>query len=183
VANDVLLAQITVRGGTGTTITAPAGWTLVRRDDSTTTLAQAVFVLVAGASEPADYTWTFSPSQKASGGIIAYSGVNAAAPVNVHGGQANASSTSVTAPSVTTTVANARLVGFFGAARDTLFTPPAGMTEQWDIASTGGAATSRTASEEADEALGAAGATGTRVATAAAAAVNIGQLVALAPAP
>jgi hypothetical protein len=183
VANDVLLAQITVRGGTGTTITAPAGWTQVRRDDSGTTLAQAVYVLVAGASEPASYTWTFSSSQKASGGIAAYSGVNTATPVNAHGGQANASSASVTAPSITTTVANAQLVGFFGTARGTTFTPPTGMTEQWDTASTGGGAATRTTSEGADEALGAAGATGTRVATAAAAEVNIGQLVALAPAP
>jgi hypothetical protein len=175
--NDVLLAGISVRGNP--TITAPSGWTLVRSDASGTTLLQSVYRKVATGSEPASYTWTFSePIASAVGGIAAYSGVNTTTPIDVHGGQANASSTSVTAPSVTTTAANAMLVGFFGTANDATFTAASGMTERYDVDADG---TNQIGGEVADQAQAAAGASGTRVATASVAAVNIGQLVALKP--
>lgn len=181
-AGDVMIAQVTVRGGTGTTITPPAGWTKIRSDNSTTTLQQAAYYRVAGSSESASYAWSFGASSlKASGGIAAYIGVDNTTPVNAHGGQANAASTSITAPSITTTVANAMLVGFFGTATGTSVSPPTGMTENWDISSTAGAAGTRTTSEGTEELLGAAGGTGTRSATSAGSAVNIGQLIALAP--
>src|SRR5262245_16047512 len=53
--NDVMVASITVRPNT-VTITAPAGWTLVRRVNQTTGNAQslAVYYRVAGAAEPAN---------------------------------------------------------------------------------------------------------------------------------
>ena len=50
VAGDAMLATIASRGGP--TITPPAGWTLVRQDISGSTMRQAVFVRIAGASEP-----------------------------------------------------------------------------------------------------------------------------------
>ena len=46
-ANDVLVVCVTVRGGTGTTITPPTAngtWTLLNRSNSGTTLAQATLV-------------------------------------------------------------------------------------------------------------------------------------------
>lgn len=176
--NDVLLAMVTVRSLP--TITAPSGWTLVRSDVSGTALLQSVYVKVAGASEPASYTWTFDvPVSAAAGGISAYSGVDTTTPVNVSGGQANAASTTVTAPSVTTTVANARLVGLFGTTNNATFTPPSGMTERFDVAMDG--AGSDVAGEGADVNQAAAGASGTKAATASLNAVNIGQLVALKP--
>jgi hypothetical protein len=175
--NDVLLAGISVRGNP--TITPPSGWTLVRSDTSTTVLLQSVYRKVAGGSEPASYSWTFSePIGSAVGGIAAYSGVATTTPVDVNGGQANASSTSVTAPSVTTTVANTMLVGFFGTANDATFTAASGMTERYDVDADG---TNQFGGEGADQSQAAAGASGTRVATASVAAVNIGQLVALKP--
>ena len=111
--NDVLLGMVSVRSGP--TITPPSGWTLVRSDVNGTSLTQAVYRKVAGGSEPSSYSWTFDgPVSAVVGTIVAYSGVNTGTPVDVSGGQANASSTSVTAPSVTTTVANDMVVGFFG---------------------------------------------------------------------
>lgn len=181
VQNDLLLAQVTVRGGTDTGITPPAGWSLVLRTDSGTALAQALYSKVAGAAEPANHTWNFSQSRKASGGIAAYAGVDSASPIDASAGQTNPPSASVTAPSVTTPTPNTMLVGLFGSAKGTTFTPPPGMTERYDVASTGGGIGSRTASEAADEPWAAAGATGTRTATAADSAENIGQLVALRP--
>ena|GEM_PF-1454822 len=174
---DVMVAQITVLGGTGTTITPPLGWTLINRTNSGTTLAQAVYWKAAALVEGTSYIWTIT-NNKASGGIIAYTGVDNAGPIDASGAQANAAGTTVTAPSITTNVANTQLVGFFGTAagdNSAVFTAPSGMTERFDI--TGG--NGRTASEGADEAQAAAGSTGTRAATATLSAVNIGHLIAL----
>ena len=177
VTNDVLVAGITVRGAP--TITAPSGWTLVRSDLSGTIIKQEVYRKVAGASEPASYTWTFAlPVDGVVGAIAAYSGVNTTTPIDVSGGQTNASSTSVTAPSITTTVANTMLVGFFGTADDATFTAPGSMTERSDVLVD---TTFDVSAESADATQAPAGASGTKVATASKATINIGQLVALKP--
>lgn len=183
VADDVMLAQINVRAnicGAGGN-TPPAGWVLVANGclNSGTALSQAVYYKVAGASEPAGYTWSFT-SGRASGGIAAFREVNSVTPIDVAGGQANASSTNIVAPSVTTTFANTMLVGLFGLARADAISPPAGMTEAYDRASGGGP--NGATSEAAYAAQAAIGATGTRTAVGGAAAVTIGHLVALRPA-
>ncbi len=179
-AGDLMLVQLSVRGGTATTLTAPSGWTLLRRDNNGSILAQAVYYKFATATEPASTTWGISPNNRAVGAIIAYRGVDTAAPINASGGQINAFSLSVTAPSVTTTVANARLVGFFGTTNgNTSFTSPSGMAERIDVgtgAGPNGVTITVTDSIQAD-----AVASGTRTATAKTAAANIGQLVALRP--
>ncbi len=184
VAGHVMVSQITVRGGTGTTITPPAGWTLIRSDSTSgNEIKQSAYYLVVGISEPNSYTWTFNSSQKASGGIATYSGVDNTNPIDTHGGQANPSSTLITAPSVTTTVASTMLVGLFGTATVPTITAPSGMAERWNVASTMGASSMRTRSEGADATFAGPGATGSKNATSGPAALNIGQLVALTPEP
>ena len=126
-AGDVLVAAITVRSTP--VITPPAGWSLVRSDARATTFSQAVYVHVAGGSEPASYTWTFSTSQTALG-TIAAGGVDTANPIVTHSGLATSSSTAITAPSLTVGVANTRLVGFFGIVGKTTISPAAGMTKR-----------------------------------------------------
>jgi VCBS repeat-containing protein len=179
VSGDVLVAATSVRGIP--TITAPSGWTLVRRDAKKTNFSQAVFVHVATGAEPASYTFSFGASGAAVGTIAAYAGVDTASPIAASGGQANGSSTSVTAPSITSGVANTRLVGFFLSATKTAFSAPSGMTERAEAVSPA-AATAKLTSELADQAYGPTGATGTRVAIATKAASSVGQLIALRPA-
>jgi len=177
-ADDVLLAVVTSRSDP--TISPPAGWARVRSDVNGTTLTQTVFVRTAGGSEPASYTFTLSkPVTAAVGGLIAYSGMDPISPIDAHGGQANASSASVTAPSITTTVADTTVVGLFGTGNDATFTQLSGMTERFDVLTSG---TSQVSAAADDAVQAAAGATGTKVATASKAAANIGQLVALRPA-
>ncbi|MGH2477889.1 MAG: Ig-like domain-containing protein, partial [Candidatus Limnocylindrales bacterium] len=178
VAGDVLLANIAARGNPS--FSGPAGWTLVRVDISGSTVRQAVFVHVAGGSEPASYTFTMTKSESAAGGIVAYSGVDTANPIDVHGGQTNASSTSMTAPSITTTGPNRLLVAFFGTATLTSQIAPAGMTERFDEAVPSSNKYKVTAGAH-DELLAGAGSTGSRVALSANSSINIGQLVALNP--
>ena len=150
----------------------------MRGDSNGNVMTQSVFTHVVGATEPASYTWTLSSSQSAAGGIIAYGGVRTVTPVDAAGGQANASSVSVTAPSIVTSSPGAQLVGFFGTGAATTFTAPSGMVERGEVASIG---TYKVTLEGADASRSSAGATGQAVAIAANGAANVGQLVALAP--
>jgi hypothetical protein len=181
VQGDFLIASVTVRDNP--TITAPLGWNLVRKDPLlATTITQAIFSKVAGASEPASYTWTFSSVQKASGGIIAYVGVDETVPIEGSSG-ASGSGMVMTAPGVVTTTNDATVVAFFGVARSTGITAPVGMTERYQAQSGGGAAGDKTTSKSADVVQATAGPTGSKTATAAQGADWVAQLVALRPKP
>lgn len=185
VANDVMIAAVSVRGGSGTTITAPAGWASVNTIDNGTTIRMAIYYKVATGAEPASYVWSFSSAQKASGGIQVFSNVDTAAPIDVEAGQSATTEAggSLSTPSITTTIANTRLVASFAVATGTTFTPPGGMTERYDTASTGGGARTRTASEGAETTQVAAGSTGTKTATSGAGSgvAGVAHLLALRP--
>ncbi len=178
VSGDVLLASVAARGGPA--ITPPAGWTLVRLDPNGSTLRQAVYVHVAGGAEPATYTFTLASAQSASGGISAYTGVDPTTPIDAHGGQVAPTSTSISAPSITTSGPDRMLVGFFATAVLTSVTPPAGQTERFDqaVPSTN---TFKITAAAADGIQAATGASGPRTATSANSGVNVGALVALRP--
>lgn len=179
-AGDVLIAQVAVRGGTGLTLVAPAGWTLVRRDNAGATLAQALYVhFVTSAAEPVSYTWNFNAGNNAAAGIAAYSNVSNVAPVEVSGGQTSSSSTTITAPSVIVPTGHTSdlLVGAFGIANGSSVTVPAGTAMRWSFRAISygvGVAMS-------DLQLGTDGASGSKSATAASAAANAGALLALQP--
>jgi hypothetical protein len=166
-AGDLLLAIVAHQGGSAKTMNPPAGWTPVPNADwfQATNARIHAWYRLAGSAEPASYTFTLTGSgDDMSGGIVAVGRANALAPINASGGQVTSTrSRSVTAPSITTTVANTMLL-FGGACQGfSTFTPPLGMFELWD-AGTGGPF--QVSSESAWQQLGAAGATGTRVATA-----------------
>lgn len=187
VQNNVMIAAIAVRPDTAT-ITAPSGWTFVRKDTNASAVPDQLntYSMAAGASEPASYSWTISANTGVAGGILTFSGVNTAAPIDVSGGQqVTGTTTSIAAPSVNTTEVNTILVtahcvtssGIAGSA----WTPPTGMTEVVDISTTSGAS---------GESLGinyvvqtAAGATGTKTAMMSGHAelFGLGQILALRP--
>ena len=102
---------------------------------SATTNSHAVYRLLAGASEPASYLWTFSSSVGSAGGIQAFSGVNTSTPIDVELGQSNASSLTQSAPSVTPATTRTMIVTSHSFASAATWTPPAGMTEAFDVAS------------------------------------------------
>jgi hypothetical protein len=177
-AGDVMVAVVSSRGNP--TITPPAGWTQVRVDTNGFEMRQGVYYKVAGA-EPASYTFTLSQTQAAAGGIAAYSGVNTATPIDVSNGVVSApKATAINAPSVTTTGAGDRVIGFFGMANNTSVTPPQGLTERFENASTLG--THFDTIEGCDFTKAAPGKTGAKKATTTATGYTIGQQVALMPA-
>jgi hypothetical protein len=178
-AGDLMVAAVNVRGAP--TITAPSGWTLVRVDTNTSNMRQAIYSKIATTAEPSSYTWTFSTKGSANGIIAAYQGVDPTTPVDTASGQPNDSSKSITAPALTTTVPGTLLVGFFGTASNSSTAPPSGMLEQAEVVQSGGK--NKISLETADAFLPGSGSSGPRVATASAAAANVGQLLAIRPAP
>jgi hypothetical protein len=183
-ANHVMVAQVTARrdANPSMTITAPSGWTLVRSDSSPVGLrAQAIYVRVAGASEPSSYTWNSSQPASLAGGIVAYANVNTTTPIDGSSGQYSATSaTSANAPSVTTTHETDLLLAFFAAFQTegtSNRTLPSGMTRRWVASSN-----AHDDAASADQTLLTAGPSGTRMASFPTAAPSIGALIALAPA-
>lgn len=177
-AGDVMIAQVSVVGGSGTTITAPAGWTQIVLDNSGSAVRQGLYYRVASAAEPASYAWSFSSSQRNAIGILTYRGVDTVTPVNASNSSNAGASTSVTAAAVTTTSWNTQIVGFFTVSYGgSSFTPPAGMTERYDAGTFAGP--NGVTIEAADVAQAAVGSSGSKTATALNGAANVGQLVAL----
>ncbi len=134
---DVLIAVIAVRPQT-VTITAPAGFTLVNRQNNASGSANSVAMYwkLAASGEPASYTWSFSANTGNAGGIMAFSGVDNATPINVSAGSTTTTSTTnFAAPSVTTTMANTMTVTGHEYASSDRWTAQSGLTEAFDVAS------------------------------------------------
>jgi len=183
-SGNLLVAGITVGGGSGTTVTAPSGWTLVRPRTDGTNVSLLTYYKVAGSSEPATYSWNLSPSVRASGGIIRYTGVNTASPINTSNSLTGSDTTSpyrVTTPSVTTTTNQTALVGFYGIGAAATYTASSGLTEQFDANNTNAAGPS-TEGATGTQAT-AATTSSTNYATATAGGYWVSQLIALNPTP
>lgn len=104
-SGDLLLANVSVDGGSPAAITAPTGWTLIGRTDNDTDISIASYYKAAGASEPSSYTWSISPQTHAAGGITRYTGVDTSNPIDTFA-SSTGRGTTATAPSITTTAAN-----------------------------------------------------------------------------
>lgn len=142
-SGDFLFATIAVDGGSGNTITPPSGWTLELRTNDGTALALATYYKLAGASEPADYTWTLSPSAGASGGIYAIIGADTASPINTSIGKVGSSQFASWSDVLTTTTYESLLIYTQSSESGTIDSGPTGMTSRYD---TNGAANVRCSS-------------------------------------
>ena len=178
-ANDTLIAQVVAAGGTGTTITAPSGWTLIATATNATNVRTATYRHLAVGGDPANWAWTLSTSKPAAGGIAAYTGVDTTNPIDVTATATASAATSHVAPTVTTTTWNGLHLAVHGLTTATTVTPAAGATERHDRASAG---TTPVTAELADSPLTTPGATGTRTATSPAAANSASQTITLRPA-
>jgi hypothetical protein len=111
------------------------------------------------------------------GEILAYAGVSTSDPVRSSAGEVNASSTAVTAPSVTAQARDA-VVGLFGVARSASVAPPPGSTEVAEVTSPAGVTYPMTG-EAAQVLATTAGSTGPLVATSSASGPSIGHSIVL----
>ncbi|HYE95062.1 MAG TPA: hypothetical protein VD962_02535, partial [Rubricoccaceae bacterium] len=181
VQGDFLMAVIRTRIGAGWNV--PSGWTQLMIHTSGGT--QVVFYKFAGSSEPTSYTFTATGPHRMAGGIVAYSGVHSATPIDVYNG-ATGNSTSMAAPSLTTTSANTMLVAFYGINNNVAFTQPASMSLRFSQQTVdSGDFDHQVRVGASDETFGGPGATGTRTATTTSPSGNtwVAQMVALNPGP
>jgi hypothetical protein len=135
-ANDLLVAHIARAGNAA--INTPSGWTAAGGTTNGNFIRQATYYRVASGSEPASYTWTWTGSQPAAGGMSAYYGVKGSSPLDVVGTAATANNTTtVSAPSLTTTTDDALVLAFFASNSNSTYSTATGMTERHDVATTG----------------------------------------------
>jgi hypothetical protein len=181
VAGDLLVAQVTNRN-TAYTLTVPGGWTIVGTRTTApgaSSITSAVYWKWAAAGEGAS-TFTLGTADiQMVGGVVAYSGVHPSNPIDVSG-IATGTSTVSTAPSVTTTAANAMLVHAF-AKRQEAIPAATGTTQRWSLLSGTGAG--NLGATAGDVLFAGPGATGTRSATASNAFEWVAHTLALRPAP
>jgi hypothetical protein len=82
---NLLVAVVAVRGGTGTTITPPAGqsWVLARRSDNGTNVSIAIYYIKNAAVQSGSQTWTVSGLAKGTLQLMEYAGVDKTAPLDL----------------------------------------------------------------------------------------------------
>jgi hypothetical protein len=120
------------------TITAPAGWTAMGAEfGDVTTNTSRCFYRIAGASEPASYTFTITGSGWTEMVIDTWSsGYDSSTPFDTASGKVEASATATPATnSITTARAGNLVLTFFSnSGANATFTPPAGETQivAWD---------------------------------------------------
>ena len=114
VQNDLLLATLAARGNT--TVTAPAGWIQIQQTNNGTAETLAVFYRVATAADIAATNYTFTlgvTSVGVAGAILRYTGADPKFPIDVSA-IFTGTSTAPTAPTVTTTVSDTKVVRIAG---------------------------------------------------------------------
>lgn len=133
VAGDFLLAGLAVRPSTAA-VSAPAGWTLIRRVDNANSPSHSLLTYQrwAGTSEPAAHAFTFSASTGSAGGVASFLRVDASSPIVVEDGLNTPSSLSHAAPSIVPAVANTMLVTVHAFSSTATWTPPSSMSEAFD---------------------------------------------------
>jgi hypothetical protein len=174
---DVLLAAFSIHGSAG--MIPPLGWTLVSHTwHPASLIGQVVFSHTVAAGEPPSYTFSSLISVSVVATVVAYRG--AIEQPSTAAGQPNDVSTYIMAPGITSTLADSVQVGFFGIAADAAISPPDGMLERGE--QTGSSSSRGIAIEVADLVVDA-GLLTARVATSSIAALNMGQVILLGPAP
>lgn len=166
---DLLVAVINL--ASLSTITAPSGWVLVHDTQHSSGAGHVSTYYKVASSEPASWSWTFA-SSTCDGWVGAYTGIKASDPfdASAHSHNLNAVST-ITAPSIATTAANALLIGVFVGGGARTGAPSAPMVERHEDSNGPFLLV-------ADEVFAPIGATGTRTVTPSAA-INAGaQLIA-----
>lgn len=142
VEGDVMLVNI-AKENNGTTNPSLSGWTLIAGAAiNGSDIRGAVLYKVAGASEPANYTFALGTNTNdAVGSIVAFSGVDVSGPnpFDVAPGSLSTSTTgaSITATGITTTTANAAVILFAQSGDNNTFsswstTSPGTLTELYE---------------------------------------------------
>ena len=180
VSGDFLVAVLVTAGtttsGTPATVTAPAGWTQAATTSQDGISRTTIYTRTAASTDPTNWTFTFSASVKAAGGISAYAGTS-----GIDVAQTGANTTSTTShinPAVVTTGKNRRVITITGLATATSATSVPDKKRLDAAASTGSPTVTAVV---ADKAYASAGSTGAFTITSAAATASTAITLALKP--
>lgn len=145
-AGQVAIADVLSYGGSKPTITAPAGWQMIR-DDSSKTTRQSLYWHAIQANDPSTATWTFSEPVDTQGAVVLLDNVATGSPVDMTSGNTGNGGT-LTAKSIVTTADGDLILAFnatdFGgpglgplmpADTKTLVNQEAAANEYWIVAS------------------------------------------------
>lgn len=137
VPGDVLLAHVSNRNDISASLTAP-GWTAVRTDSGTAmqssySIKSWVFYRVAGANEPAEYSFTLSQPARMTAIVSAFSGIDTLNPIDSMDGKVNSSSSELNSAKNSLTSNGSRLVWYATQTNDVApscqtLTPPSGFS-------------------------------------------------------
>jgi len=138
VQGDLMVAFIT-KSNTPDFTVVPTGWTLIRNTAAAADVRHGVWWKIAGASEPADYTWQWAASVRYVGSIHRITVHHATTPVEGSGTPAVGVSGTPDPPSYTpgSTQDYLILVSFGEAAKGNSATPPTNYTERSDLSTSG----------------------------------------------
>lgn len=115
VSGNTLLAGIVIDATSGADpIDVPSGWTAVGAQQDSTLMSSRMFWIIAGGSEPSDYTWDGWASEDAAGFILRISGAHATTPIDESQSNPESSSTVPTANSITTNVDETLAIAMVG---------------------------------------------------------------------
>lgn len=186
VIDDVMIATISTTGSPA--LTAPAGWTAI---EAAPTISGGIqlqtYYKRAGSDEGSSYQWSWTGTQRAAGGIVAFQGVdrNLANPIDNAGAahsKAVTSGNAIAAPGITTASNNAMLIASYANESTGPISQPPGMTERFDLGGDGGVLATDVRTSGNTEIWPTAGGTGARTASG-----DVGNyaahMVALTPAP
>jgi hypothetical protein len=137
------------------TFTTPTGWTQAIAPKAQGNLELGIYYHVVTGTESATYTWSVgSGSFSLAGGIVDYAGVSGT-PIDGLGKASSGTSGNAACTGFNTSVANDEVIAAAGDLGTVTYTPPAGMTERFDVSSV----------DHADVLQATAGATGTKTFT------------------
>lgn len=136
-SGDALIAIISLLGNAAQTFTVPSGFTPIRNTSGITLGRIVTYVKVAGGSEPANYTFSWTNSDMVVSALLGYSGTHSTSPVSANQGAYNsATDSSIVIPAVTPDTSSDMLLCVYGYADGNAltgsWTPPATMTERLD---------------------------------------------------
>jgi hypothetical protein len=112
-SGDLLIGVVVTDDDAGT-FTPPSGWTLINAGTNSSLVTVGTWYKIAGGSEPASYTWSWTNPQTVYAFIIRITGHNSSNPINVSG-FATGNNITPTSPDVNTTVADTLVLRIFGA--------------------------------------------------------------------
>ncbi len=113
VVGDVVIATLTIAGGSTKTITTPSGWTLRHSAVDGSNLRTSIYTRTWASANPTTTAFSFSAPTTAVGGVVSYANVNPTTPIETLGWESQLATTTLSTGVVTTHGPTRRVLSLF----------------------------------------------------------------------